>query len=92
MTKVEVIREVARKASISKWAAELAVNRIRDIIVAEVQHTGRFAMDGIGIFTMRERSAQVRRNPQTGGTVDVPAKRVVKFKPSAYFKKVVEGR
>ena len=90
MTKAEVIGEVAREASISKWAAELAVNRIRDIIVAEVMTTGRFALDGVGVFTLVERAAREGRNPQTGEAVKIPAQKVVKFKPARSFKETVE--
>jgi len=90
MTKAEVIREVAEEASITRWAAELAFNQVRDIIVSQVQHTGRFAMDGVGVFTLVERAARVGRNPQTGEAVKIPAKNVVKFKPARSFKEAVE--
>jgi DNA-binding protein HU-beta len=90
MTKAEVISEVAKEASITRWAAELAVNRIKDIIVSQVQHTGRFAMDGVGVFTLVERAARVGRNPQTGGPVKIPARKVVKFRPAKSFKEAVE--
>jgi len=89
MTKVEMIRNVAREASITNSAAELAVNRIRDIIVDEVMNTGRFALDGVGVFTLVERAAREGRNPQTGEAVRIPAKKVVKFRPAKSFKEVV---
>jgi DNA-binding protein HU-beta len=79
MTKAEVIRSVARVASITNLAAETAVNRIRDIIVEEVMAAGRFALDGVGIFTVAQRAARDGRNPQTGDPVKIPAKKVVKF-------------
>ena len=90
MTKQEVIRNVAREASITNSAAELAVNRVRDIIVREVMNTGRFAMDGVGVFTLVERAARAGRNPQTGEAVKIPARKVVKFKPARSFKEAVE--
>lgn len=89
MTKAEVIRDVARRASITKWAAELAVNQIRDIIVAEVKGSGRFALDGVGVFTLVERAAREGRNPQTGEAVKIPAKKVIKFRPSKSFKEAI---
>ena len=89
MTKVEMIRNVAREASITNSAAELAVNRVRDIIVDEVMNTGRFAMDGVGVFTLATRAARVGRNPQTGEAVEIPAKKVVKFRPAKWFKEAV---
>ena len=90
MNKAEVIREVAKEASITRWAAELAVNWIRDTIVSEVMNTGRFALDGVGVFTLVERAAREGRNPQTGEAVKIPARKVVKFKPARSFKEAVE--
>ena len=90
MIKAEVIREVAEEASITRWAAELAFNWIRDIIVNQVGTTGRFAMDGVGVFTLVERAARTGRNPQDGSPVKIEAKRVVKFKASKSFKEAVE--
>lgn len=89
MTKVEVIRSVAKEACITNSAAELAVNRVRDIIVDEVMNTGRFALDGVGVFTLVERAAREGRNPQTGEAVKIPARKVVKFRPAKSFKEVV---
>ena len=89
MTKVEMIRNVAREASITNSAAELAVNRVRDIIVDEVMNTGRFAMDGVGVFTLVERAARTGRNPQTGDPVKISARKVIKFRPSKSFKELV---
>jgi nucleoid DNA-binding protein len=66
MTKAEVIREVAKEASITKWAAEPAVNQIRDIIVAEVKNTGRFAMEASGCSPQSgqpDRSESADRQP-----------------------------
>ncbi|MDI6752807.1 MAG: HU family DNA-binding protein [Thermodesulfobacteriota bacterium] len=89
MTKVEVIKNVAKEACITNSAAELAVNRIRDIIVDEVVNAGRFALDGVGVFTLVERAAREGRNPQTGEAVKIPAKKVVKFKSSKSFRELV---
>lgn len=91
MTKAELIREVAREASITKWAAEIAVNFIRDAIVNGVRDNWRFALDGVGVFTLATRAARTGRNPQTGEAVDIPAKKVVKFRPARMFKEVVGG-
>jgi len=90
MTKVEMIRNVAREASITNSAAELAVNRVRDIIVDKVMTTGRFAMDGVGVFTLVERAARQGRNPQTGEAVKIPARKTIKFRPARSFREAVK--
>ena len=43
----------------------------------------KVALIGFGSFSTSERSARTGRNPQTGKTITIPAKKVVKFKAGA---------
>ena len=52
-----------------------------DAIVARLADGGRVELRGFGAFTTRERNARTGRNPRTGETVPVTAKRVPYFKP-----------
>ncbi len=91
MTKLELIRKVAVRSSITIVAAEAAVNAVRDAIVDEVKGGGRFALDGVGVFTSGTRAAREGRNPKTGDPVQIPEKKVVRFRPASGFKAVVAG-
>ena len=61
------------------------VERIVDIffkeIVDQLAAGGRVELRGFGAFTTRQRGARTGRNPRTGVSVDVDAKRVPHFKP-----------
>ena len=61
------------------------VEQVVDIFFEEIAQRlaegGRVELRGFGTFSTRERDARVGRNPRTGETVDVPAKRVPYFKP-----------
>jgi integration host factor subunit beta len=52
-----------------------------DAIIEQLATGGRVELRGFGTFTTRARSARVGRNPRTGDSVDVGAKRVPYFKP-----------
>jgi len=52
-----------------------------DEIAARLAEGGRVELRGFGTFTTRARDARTGRNPRTGDSVDVPAKRVPYFKP-----------
>ena len=52
-----------------------------DSITEQLQQGGRVELRGFGAFSTREREARKGRNPRTGDTVDVSAKRVPYFKP-----------
>ncbi len=61
------------------------VERIIDLffsqIVQRLAEGGRVELRGFGAFSTRERNPRKGRNPRTGASVDVPAKRVPYFKP-----------
>lgn len=59
---------------------EQAVDVIFEEISAALERGDRVELRGFGAFSVREREARRGRNPRTGETVDVPAKRVPFFK------------
>ena len=52
-----------------------------DSIIGQLQQGGRVELRGFGAFSTRDRDGRKGRNPRTGDTVDVSAKRVPYFKP-----------
>ncbi len=60
---------------------EQVVDIFFDEITARLADGGRVELRGFGTFSTREREARVGRNPRTGASVSVPAKRVPYFKP-----------
>ena len=60
---------------------ERVVSAFFDSIIEQLQKGGRVELRGFGAFSTRERDARKGRNPRTGDTVDVDAKRVPYFKP-----------
>ncbi len=60
---------------------ERVVSAFFDSIIAQLQNNGRVELRGFGAFSTREREARRGRNPRTGESVDVDAKRVPYFKP-----------
>ncbi|WP_294316087.1 integration host factor subunit beta [uncultured Sphingomonas sp.] len=60
---------------------EAIVSTFFDEITQRLAANGRVELRGFGAFSTRARDARVGRNPRTGETVDVDAKRVPYFKP-----------
>ncbi len=60
---------------------EQVVDIFFDEIAKRLAEGGRVELRGFGAFSTRERKARTGRNPRTGETVEVPAKRVPYFKP-----------
>ena len=90
MTKAELIAQVAGEAQVRKVDAEKAINSMIMIISATLKKKGRLALAGFGTFAVAQRKAREGRNPQTGTPINIPATKVVKFKPGKQLKDLVK--
>ncbi len=93
MNKTELGKELAERTDLSQADAARAVDAVfnpQDGIIANAMCSGgRVTIGGFGTFMARHRKAGTARNPQTGATIDVPAKDVPAFKAAKGLKDVV---
>ncbi|MBT8220689.1 MAG: HU family DNA-binding protein [Bacteroidia bacterium] len=81
MNKGDLITRVAESANLTKTDASDAVNAVLDAITDTLKDGQKTSLVGFGTFSTSERPARQGRNPQTGATIQIAAKTVVKFKP-----------
>ncbi|RPE00834.1 HU family DNA-binding protein [Aureibaculum marinum] len=89
MNKSELVEAMAADAGISKAAAKKALDSIMDNVQGTLKKGGRVSLVGFGSWSVSSRAARDGRNPQTGKTISIPAKNVVRFKPGAELKNAV---
>ena len=80
MNKKELIDQISQGADLTKAQAEQAINALTDAVTKELATGGSIALTGFGTFQVKERAARTGRNPQTGETIQIPAKTVLKFR------------
>ncbi|MBM4270752.1 MAG: HU family DNA-binding protein [Deltaproteobacteria bacterium] len=80
MTKADLIAVMADGAGITKAAASKALQLYLDAVGKELKKKGKLGLVGFGTFSVVKRKAREGRNPQTGTTIKIPAKKVVKFR------------
>ena len=91
MTKAELIEEVAGKVKgFTKRQTEIIINGILDGIKETLARGDKIEIRGFGSFRLRNRRTREGRNPKTGETVQVPAKRVPFFKAGKELKELVD--
>jgi len=83
MNKAQLIDAIAEKANLTKADAKKALDAFVDSTSDALKNGDRVALIGFGSFSVATRSARTGRNPQTGKTIEIEAKKVVKFKPGA---------
>ncbi len=82
MTKAELIEKMANDAGISKVAASAALNSFTaSVTKALKKKDGKLTLVGFGTFSKVHRKARMGRNPQTGESIKIKARNVVKFRP-----------
>ena len=80
MNRTELIDKVAKESALNKAAAEQVVNSVFSAIAEAMKSGDKVTLVGFGTFSVSERAAREGRNPKSGETITIPAKKVVKFK------------
>ena len=81
MNKAELIEEVSGKTGLTKKKTGNAVDALTETITNTLSKGEKVTLVGFGTFQVMERKARRGVNPQTGGTIQIPAKKVPKFRP-----------
>ena len=89
MNKADFIREVAQNAGFSKVDAKKAVDSFIQTVVKAVKGGEKVSLIGFGSFTVIQKGARKGVNPKTKASIQIPARKAVKFKPGAGLAKLV---
>lgn len=80
MSQSEVINHFAEKFDLKRSQVKELFEELSDLASSEVKSNGEFVLPGLGKMVLSERKAREGRNPQTGETIQIPAKTTLKFR------------
>ncbi len=89
VTKKELVNRIAERTGQTKVVTKDIIQMFLDEIIAELGRGNRLEFREFGVFEIKERAARKAQNPRTLEKVDVPAKKVVKFKVGRLMKELV---
>ena len=89
MTKSQILSHLAEKADVTKKTAQVLVEELAAL--AYKQAKNGFTIPGIGKLVLVSRKARMGRNPATGETIRIRAKKVVKFRVAKAAKDGILG-
>ena len=89
LTKSQIASEIATKNNITKKAAAEILESI--VLLAYKNAKNTFTLPGLGKLVLVNRKARMGRNPATGETIQIKAKRVVKFRVAKAAKDAILG-
>jgi DNA-binding protein HU-beta len=90
MTKDELVAKVAEATGIKKIDLQKALDVMINTIIETIKTGDKVNITGLGIFKIKDKKARLARNPKTGESIQVPAKKAPKFLPSKNFKEAVK--
>ena len=89
LTKSQIAAEIATKNSISKKQAVEILEFIAELAYKNAKNS--FTLPGLGKLVLVNRKARIGRNPATGETIQIKAKKVVKFRVAKAAKDAILG-
>ena len=86
MTKADLIENVYEKVGFSKKDSSDLVELIFEMIKESLSQSEKIKISGFGNFIVRQKRSRKGRNPQTGETIEITARKVLTFRPSHVLK------
>lgn len=81
MNKSELINAMAAESGLSKVDSKKALDAFINAVGKAMKAGEKVSLVGFGTFSVSDRAARTGINPSTKETIEIPAKKVVKFKP-----------
>ncbi len=89
ITKEDLIASIVKATECTKKCADTALNAVIDDITKNLKMGKDVVLTGFGTFTVSKRAARIGRNPQTGASIKIAAKKVPRFKAGKGLKEAV---
>lgn len=89
MSQSEILNYFAEKTGLKRAQVKEFFDQLAELASNEVKENGEFALPGFGKLVLSERKAREGRNPQTGETIQIPAKTTLKFRLGKSIKDTV---
>ncbi|TES92281.1 MAG: HU family DNA-binding protein [Candidatus Cloacimonadota bacterium] len=90
MNKQDFVDKIAKRAGVTKKEAKESIDTLFEEITKALKKGQRVTFVGFGTFSTRRRKARKGRNPKTGATINIKAKRVPKFSAGKALKNAVK--
>jgi len=90
MNKAQLVEKVADEVGLTKKDTRKVVDAVTQTITEALSGGEKVTLVNFGTFRVRNRKSRKGRNPQTGEKIQIPAKKVVKFKIGKGLREVVK--
>lgn len=89
VTLKQIASDLADKHELTKKQVNLLLEDLVGLFVKNLKKGNRLRIGGLGILQVRKRAARMGRNPATGETIKIPAKKKIAFRAAKELKEAV---
>lgn len=86
MTKADIVERIHEKIGFSKKESSEMVEAVFALMKSTLESGEKLKIAGFGNFEVKQKADRRGRNPQTGETITIEARRILTFKPSTVLK------
>jgi integration host factor subunit alpha len=86
MTKADIVERIHQKIGLSKKESGEMVEMVFNIMKNTLECGEKIKIAGFGNFVVKQKADRRGRNPQTGESITITARRILTFKPSQVLK------
>lgn len=83
MNKADIVNKIAEDAGITKTKASIALTSVMESVIKSLKSGKKVTLMGFGTFSVAKRAARKGRNPKTGESIRIKAKKVARFRAGA---------
>jgi integration host factor subunit alpha len=91
VTKAEIVEKVSVKIGLTKRESQDLVESVFGVLKNTLEAGEDIKIAGFGKFEVKQKKDRLGRNPQTGESITIEARRVLSFKPSALLRTAVNA-
>ena len=91
LTKADLAEAIFSALPVDKQKAALVVEDYVEIIKDALADEGKVMLSGFGSYKVKQKPARRGRNPQTGDSITLRSRKVVKFQPSQLLRKAINS-
>ena len=91
MTKADIVERIAEKMGCSKKEAVVYTEAVFALMKSTLESGEKLKIAGFGNFEVKQKADRRGRNPQTGESITIKARRILTFKPSNVLKQAINA-
>ncbi|ABK97816.1 integration host factor subunit alpha [Pelobacter propionicus] len=89
MTKADIVERIHAGTGMTQKESAEMMETVFSIMKSTLETGETLKISGFGSFVVKQKNARRGRNPQTGETITIEARRVLSFKPSTVLRDVI---